>query len=184
MPKASAPPARRPRRNYGPWAAHPGVPASARRRTGSDEPPVQPAKKGTDLGRPAGVNDGTEFGVDPVQHLSRPAPGAVAGLHAGDQLKREPFDPLDGIARCAPCSCTGSCKDCGTRPFEIGGEIAGQRIEFAKAEIERKRAMQRSILRPSSPSAAAARSRRAGRCADHRRARGQTRAGHRGSASP
>ena len=62
-------------------------------------------------------------------------------------MKREPFDPLDGIARCAPCSGAGSCKDCGTRSLEIGGEIAGQRIEFAKAKIERKGPMQRSILR-------------------------------------
>jgi hypothetical protein len=46
----------------------------------ADETTVQPAKKCADLSRPAGVNDGTEFGIDPVQYRLRPAPGAVAGL--------------------------------------------------------------------------------------------------------
>jgi hypothetical protein len=41
-------------------------------------PFVQPAKKCADLSRPAGVNDGTEFGIDPVQYRLRPAPRAVS----------------------------------------------------------------------------------------------------------
>ena len=137
---------------------------------GRTKRPSSPRSKRCDLGRPAGVD-----GRDAVLRRSSPVRPACAPSRHRRAARPRPVEAraISIRSTVSPAvrhaAVAGSCKDCGTRSVEVSGKIARQRIEIAKAEIERQGAMQRSVLRPSDPSAAAARSRPGGRCAARRR---------------
>ena len=81
------------------------------------------------------------------------APGAAPrrrsqGRTPDDQPKREQFDPLHGVARGAPrvgADIAAERQDAARRNPPPRSRV--KRIEIAKAEIERQRAMQRGVLR-------------------------------------
>ena len=125
-------------------------PATGRRagRAGPHEPAIEPLQQGCHFGAATGVNGRAQFCVDPAEYGLGALPAGIAGLKARHQSKREQFDPLHGIARGAPRGVADIGQNFGTRPVEVIGKVARQRIEIAQAQIERQRAMQRSVLRP------------------------------------